>query len=227
MAITPIETKYAGCKFRSRLEARWAVFFDTLGIKWQYEPQGYVVNGKPYLPDFRLPDLKAFVEVKGDATKLDFKVLTDLAEKSPRDTLFVLILGEIPAHEENTLPTHAMFSPVFDWRSGVGGELNGRPSMEVADQALTAMRSLEEPARSAVQKLFDHERRQTVVCQRVMFMPTDGGHLFPLGPANAFSSVEEILNPPLLRIFRTAPVVAAAYEAARSARFEHGESGAR
>lgn len=30
--IKAIETSYAGCRFRSRLEARWAVFFDTLGI---------------------------------------------------------------------------------------------------------------------------------------------------------------------------------------------------
>lgn len=54
MTIRPIETRYAGFRFRSRLEARWAVFFDTLGIKWEYEPQGYMLDGKPYLPDFKL-----------------------------------------------------------------------------------------------------------------------------------------------------------------------------
>jgi len=47
-----IETWYKGCRFRSRLEARWAVFFDTLGVKWTYEKQGYMLNGMPYLPDF-------------------------------------------------------------------------------------------------------------------------------------------------------------------------------
>ncbi len=35
--IKPIETRYAGCRFRSRLEARWTVFFDHLGIEWEYE----------------------------------------------------------------------------------------------------------------------------------------------------------------------------------------------
>lgn len=35
-----LTTRYAGCRFRSRLEARWAVFFDHLGIEWEYEPQG-------------------------------------------------------------------------------------------------------------------------------------------------------------------------------------------
>jgi hypothetical protein len=39
--IKPIETLYRGYKFRSRLEARWAVFFDVAGIAWQYEPEGF------------------------------------------------------------------------------------------------------------------------------------------------------------------------------------------
>jgi len=43
---------HAGVLFRSRTEARWAVFFDHLGIKWDYEPQGFVSAGIPYLPDF-------------------------------------------------------------------------------------------------------------------------------------------------------------------------------
>jgi hypothetical protein len=63
--IGAIETKYAGCKFRSRLEARWAVFFDSIGIKWQYEPQGFETGGFKYLPDFRLPGI-GWAEVKGE-----------------------------------------------------------------------------------------------------------------------------------------------------------------
>lgn len=34
MTIKAIETRYAGCR-RSRLEARWAVVFDTLGFAWE------------------------------------------------------------------------------------------------------------------------------------------------------------------------------------------------
>lgn len=66
--IKPIETRYAGCRFRSRLEARWAVFFDALNIPWLYEPQGYELGGDPYLPDFLLypnTDLATWFEVKG------------------------------------------------------------------------------------------------------------------------------------------------------------------
>jgi hypothetical protein len=40
--------------FRSRLEARWAVFFDGLELKWEYEPQGFDADGTLYLPDFAL-----------------------------------------------------------------------------------------------------------------------------------------------------------------------------
>lgn len=63
--ITALPTRYAGCHFRSRTEARWAVFFDTLGVPWQYEPQGFDLDGHRYLPDFWLPSLNAWYEVKG------------------------------------------------------------------------------------------------------------------------------------------------------------------
>lgn len=53
MELKPIATLYDGCRFRSRLEARWAVLLNHLGARWQYEPEGYVL-GKDllYLPDF-------------------------------------------------------------------------------------------------------------------------------------------------------------------------------
>ena len=48
-----IETFYNGYRFRSRLEARWAVFFDSAGIEYVYEPEGFKLdNGLCYLPDF-------------------------------------------------------------------------------------------------------------------------------------------------------------------------------
>lgn len=63
--IKPIETRYKNYRFRSRLEARWAVFFDALGLEWQYEPEGYDLGEYGwYLPDFYLPYFNLFVEVK-------------------------------------------------------------------------------------------------------------------------------------------------------------------
>ena len=66
----PIETIYNGYRFRSRLEARWAVFFDKLKIKYEYENEGYELpSGKRYLPDFYLPTMDVFVEVKQDESE--------------------------------------------------------------------------------------------------------------------------------------------------------------
>lgn len=63
--LRPIQTIFKGYRFRSRLEARWAVFLDTLGLRWEYEPQGFELrDGTRYLPDFYLPDQGAFVEIK-------------------------------------------------------------------------------------------------------------------------------------------------------------------
>lgn len=64
MSIQAIETEYNGYLFRSRLEARWAVFFETLGIPWEYEVEGFQLpNGEWYLPDFRLHHYQ-WVEIK-------------------------------------------------------------------------------------------------------------------------------------------------------------------
>lgn len=68
MTIQAIETRYRGYRFRSRLEARWAVFFDKMGYLWEYEPQGFDLGGAlgNYLPDFYIRDLNAWIEVKGE-----------------------------------------------------------------------------------------------------------------------------------------------------------------
>lgn len=66
--IKAIQTQYKGYNFRSRLEARWAVAFDRMGVNWRYEPECFDL-GKfgHYLPDFRIEykGKRAWVEVKG------------------------------------------------------------------------------------------------------------------------------------------------------------------
>lgn len=113
-----IQTEYKGYRFRSRLEARWAVFFDTLGVKWEYEPEGYDLgNGVYYLPDFLLHDVTVnhglfqrhcniYVEVKGVMTDEDARKIirfSDLGyEDENRDGVSktaVLVVGNIPEGE--------------------------------------------------------------------------------------------------------------------------------
>lgn len=85
MDIKPIETYYNGYRFRSRLEARWAVFFDAMGIKYEYEPEGFVMSdGTTYLPDFYLPESKQYFEVKGVMTDTDLHKIEQFIKESER-----------------------------------------------------------------------------------------------------------------------------------------------
>jgi hypothetical protein len=59
-----IETTYQGVRYRSRLEARWAVVFFTFGWEYIYEPEGFEHCGKVYLPDFWVKEMDAYVEIK-------------------------------------------------------------------------------------------------------------------------------------------------------------------
>lgn len=62
MKIKAIPTTYAGTNFRSRLEARWAAYFDELNIPWEYEP--FDLEG--WAPDFAITVLgeQVLVEIK-------------------------------------------------------------------------------------------------------------------------------------------------------------------
>lgn len=102
-AISAIPTYYAGYHFRSRLEARWAVFFDHMGIPWLYEPEGFTLAGKGYLPDFYLPECGTWCEVKGSLQGLDLgflglaaKHLPLLSEPTGEQGPRLLLLGPIP-----------------------------------------------------------------------------------------------------------------------------------
>jgi len=66
MKARAIQTKYNGNLFRSLLEARWAIFFDALKIKYRYEQFGFDLQDVWYCPDFFLPDLRIWVEIKGE-----------------------------------------------------------------------------------------------------------------------------------------------------------------
>ena len=96
----PIETIYNGYRFRSRLEARWAVFFDAMGIKYEYESEGFVFDdGTKYLPDFMIfvrhrsytdEYEPVYAEVKGLMSPEDKHKIEQLAEHVP-----VIVLGSL------------------------------------------------------------------------------------------------------------------------------------
>ena len=96
--IKAIETEYKGYRFRSRLEARWAVLLDWLNATWEYESEGFDLgDGLYYLPDFKVcnpvgrGDRELWIEVKGNMTEEDAqKILRFAKEKS------IYIVGDIP-----------------------------------------------------------------------------------------------------------------------------------
>ncbi len=130
--IKAIETVYKGYRFRSRLEARWAVFFDALGIVYKYEHEGFDLDGEWYLPDFWMPEWKCWIEIKPDKPKLaiydvekqylrpvvkrEYKLCEALAAHSGN---VVLLIGGEPWAEADEYGTVgweysiAVFSPVM------------------------------------------------------------------------------------------------------------------
>lgn len=61
-----VPRRYAWTEFRSTLEADWAANLDHLGIKWEYEQTKFTLpSGTWYLPDFHLPEIGTWIEVKG------------------------------------------------------------------------------------------------------------------------------------------------------------------
>lgn len=84
-----IETRYKGYNFRSRLEARWAVYFDTISVKWEYEKEGFQLPNHWYLPDFYFPDMDLWAEVKPTTEAIDMKMDEFVQQQSIR--LLVLV----------------------------------------------------------------------------------------------------------------------------------------
>lgn len=91
MARLGIQTDYNGTHFRSRVEARWACFFDLVGWRWEYEP--FDLHG--YIPDFLLLGKReVLVEVKAYETIGTLTIVADETQTiGGRD---VLVLGNTP-----------------------------------------------------------------------------------------------------------------------------------
>ena len=212
MSIKAIETQYKGYRFRSRLEARWAVFFDTLGVKWQYEVEGYEKSGwymrgevektVRYLPDFYLPGTGTWVEVKGT---------TEALRKEACDLDHFLDYGcPLPGFDNGKfnswkVPGLLLLGDIPEPRFG----LTLHPIARHA-KGLSLHWAYFQP-RSGVRFISQYDEVSTFFCARKM--PHDD-----YNPASWF--VESVSIPTT----HAYPEVEAAYRAARSARFEFGET---
>lgn len=121
--IKAIETKYKGCRFRSRLEARYAVLFDSLGMEWHYEPEGFELEhyGR-YLPDFYLPQIDMWAEVKAKPF--------DIHE---RNKAFALSSGtNKPVIQLTSMPEPSDFA-FEDLKIAIGSRMKGYEDFYFAD----------------------------------------------------------------------------------------------
>lgn len=209
--INPIQTRYAGCHFRSRLEARWAVFFDALGIPWEYEPEGYEVTDRLgicnedswwYLPDFWLPDNQLWVEVKGslDDTSMRKVLSTAACLSAPRggcnnrcynpDGYDTLLLGPIPKINRSEFGESSEFPSLLHLHKG--------------DLILSAW-PVGDPCSGTGIANDDAVDNSVHTTPTALLRGWGAAHSVLGGPGD-----RDLIN---------------AYTAARSARFEHGESG--
>lgn len=116
--IKAIETVYNGYRFRSRLEARWAVFFNAGNIRYEYEPEGYEIKDNTfYLPDFYLPQFDLHVEVKRDTKdgiqEIKDKCVNAISWGGPIKQ--ILILSEVP--EGRSVDGGLWHFPVLYWKA--------------------------------------------------------------------------------------------------------------
>lgn len=92
-----IQTSYRGHRFRLRLEARWAVFFDALELSWEYELEGFELpEGACYLPDFRVrtpQDSYRWVEIKPSIVTSDSKFESFCKALETSDETATLVSG--------------------------------------------------------------------------------------------------------------------------------------
>ena len=95
-SIRAIPTRYAGATFRSRLEARWAAYFDLCAIRWVYEP----IDLHGWAPDFllSLPGCAVYVEVKPvDLVADGYERFAKAVAHSDKHTVLLCGLSPLPA----------------------------------------------------------------------------------------------------------------------------------
>lgn len=228
MTIQSIETRYAGCRFRSRLEARWAKFFNTLGIPWLYEPEGFTLDDAThYLPDFLLnpgTESPAWFEVKArkpDEHEID-KCLR-LAVETATDTYLYFDPGFQPAPAQPAVTSSNDFYSDFDWEPGVGGEYAcaERPPAWMAGLAPTAYRFDGKSGLWSVHRPGPYWWTHCPHCDAFVLKLYGQVGWCPTFRDEDFDSIQ-----PLYPNFgHRTPELKRAFEAARSARFEHGERG--
>jgi hypothetical protein len=130
-------TEYSGVLFRSRLEARWAVFFDALDIRWEYEYERFSTifeeEELSYLPDFYLKDFDTWVEVKHEYSEEEHELIRKIFASNllpvktqsyniEPNSSGLLFLGNLPnfGHHDGYMNlSHILYQKKYGYRNPV------------------------------------------------------------------------------------------------------------
>ena len=81
-------TKHCGVQFRSQLEAKYTALFNIFDEAWTYESRFFKLPTANYLPDFFMPRLDVWIEVKGvEPTKREQQLCAELSLETGKDVL--------------------------------------------------------------------------------------------------------------------------------------------
>lgn len=113
-----IPTTHARTRFRSRLEARWAMLFDAIGWRWEYEP--FDVDG--YVPDFAILGARPLlVEVKPVISIEEIAEHVEKVMRARRDTLIVGVSPLLPDPVWDSIdPASRLPGVLVQWSPGEG-----------------------------------------------------------------------------------------------------------
>ena len=210
--IQPIETEYNGYRFRSRLEARWAVFFDEVGIEYEYEPEGFELDdGTRYLPDFYFPRYDWYGEVKAPREGAAEEILR--AKRFVGDKIKVLVLfGNIPPKADCPFWHYAALQYSYICREVYANRcmLVAHTSAMTGDTESAFLGNCYVDRRFSVILSANHPN---LILQ--LLEPANDNDLYPSG-AQRISDLFGLVS---------WDVLSEAYDKARYARFEWGEAG--
>jgi hypothetical protein len=117
--IEAAKKSHDGCRFRSQVEARWAVFFDTLAIPYRYEPEGHGSGGGVCnLPNFWLPEQKFWLDIKDREPSEDEKQKAGLLARWSEKN--VVLLRGIPGWQIRSSPYETLCLPTYKMTMFVG-----------------------------------------------------------------------------------------------------------
>jgi hypothetical protein len=126
---------YQGIQFRSSYEVRFAQMCNDAGLAWHYEPERFNLGRCSYLPDFYLPTLGIYIEVKGyfsEESRQKIALFRKLHPEFPLVVVMKCTLGQFASGMKPPSGLHARPRGQADGGPGLEDQLNGLVAQQCA-----------------------------------------------------------------------------------------------